>query len=126
MDEDKLRQKARERLRDMPAERRARLLAEARRRVLNANPGVPPSEIRVEGVGVGLDALAEELAVRVMARMLGDIDARLKEHVVEEDIRRWIAEEEQRLVPEYPDGVPDDAIVDAVLARMDHERPQAG
>lgn len=122
MDEE-IRLRAREGLRKMPEEERRRLVEDARQMVLDANPGTPPAEIRVEGLG--LDALAEEIVVRYIARLCGDWNAQLREHVVEEDYRRWMAEEMRRLAPHYPGGaVPDDVLVDAVRERLEEERPQ--
>jgi hypothetical protein len=124
-DEIRLREMARNRLREMPEEERARVLRPVEQVVLDRNPDTPPEEIRVEGLG--LDALVEEIYVRRLARLFGDFDALRSEHVTPEDIEPWMAEESSRLRSDYPGGsVPEDALVDTVYARMMQERPQLG
>lgn len=122
MDEKMRRQEAQEYLRWLPEEDRARMLREVERELLDANPGTSPSEIRVEGLG--LAALSEEVLVRGLARLFADFHARISEHVAAEDLRRWLYEEMRRLQSDYPEGVPEDVLVDAVVKRMEQEHSQ--
>jgi hypothetical protein len=121
MSEDRFRQEAREMLRGLPEDERARLLEPAKQVVQDRNPGVEASEIVVEGLG--LEEVAEEIVVRWMALGLGDASARIREHVTKEHYRRWMIEEMRRLSAEFPVVVPEEALVDAVYARMKQEFP---
>ncbi len=58
-------------------------------------------------------------------RIVGDTEARVAEHVSEEDMVRWANEEFTRLYQEYPAGVPEDVLAEAIAARMLRERPEA-
>lgn len=55
-----------------------------------------------------------------------DAGAQIEEHVTGDDYGRWFNEEVTRLwnSGEYPEGVPEDTLVDAVTDRMRDEKPE--
>jgi hypothetical protein len=74
---------------------------------------------------VALPEVVDEIVIKMLTRMHAEWRARIEEHTTDEDFARWIVEESNHLSPDYPDGAPEDVLVDAIMDRARRERPEA-